>query len=325
MKKYLYLIVFFGIITNCIGQQAVQYSQYMLNPYQFNVAHAGLENSLVATLAVRKQWLNLNNSPSSQNLTLHLPFYFLKGGIGMSIENDVLGVTNNSRLTVSYNYIHPITEKIKLSVGLGGGFAQHRVDGSKLRTSDGTYEPSAFDHKDPILLASNQSAISPTFQAGVILQVDRLKLGLSGINLLENTYDLESIDRNVIFTDRRQFFANVVYDYSINPSLSLMPSILLKTDLIEQQIDYTLVVHIEDKYLLGGSYRGLNGDTQDAVAILAGIKLKENFTLSYSYDLGLSDLKSVQSGSHEMLITYDLNKNIGAGRLPNIIYNPRFL
>ena len=325
MKKILYLIAFLGFSGVCLAQQAVQFSQYMLNPYQYNVAHAGLENSLIATLGVRKQWLNLNNSPSSQNLTVHLPFYFLKGGIGLSVENDVLGVTNNARITASYNFIYPISEKVNLSLGLGGGFAQHRVDGAELRTSDGTYEPSAFDHKDPILLASNQSAINPTFQAGIVLQVDLLKIGLSGINLLENTYELESTDNNITFTDKRQFFANLSYDYPVNSFLSLMPSILLKTDLTEQQIDYSIVVRIDDKYLLGGSYRGLNGNTQDAVAILAGIKFNSNLTLSYSYDLGLSALKTVQTGSHEILLSYDLNKKIGAGKLPNIIYNPRFL
>lgn len=325
MKKFLFLPIFLILTSNCFAQQAIQFSQYMLNPYQFNVAHAGLENSLIATLDIRKQWLNLSNSPSSQNLTLHLPFYFLRGGIGLSVENDDLGVTNNSRITASYNFIYPISEKTNLSVGVGGGFAQHRVSGSDLRTSDGSYEPSAFDHKDPILLATNQSAISSTFQAGIILEMSELKIGLSGINLLENSFQLESTDGDVLFTQKRQFFGNVSYDYYVNPFLSLMPSILLKSDLVEQQIDYSLLVRIDDKYILGGSYRGLSGNSQDAIAILAGIKINDHITLSYSYDLGLSNLKTVQTGSHEVLLKYDLNKKIGGGKLPNIIYNPRFL
>ncbi len=325
MKKYLFFFVIINFSLDCFAQQAIQFSQYMLNPYQFNVAQAGLENSLIATLAIRKQWLNLNNSPSSQNLTLHLPFYFLKGGIGLSVENDDIGVTNNSRITASYNFIYPISEKTFLSLGVGGGFSQHRVDGSAFRTSDGNYEPSAFDHKDPILSTSNQSAVSPTFQAGLVLQVENLKIGLSGINLLENSFELESIDGNIQFFQRRQFFANLVYDYSVNSVLSLLPSILFKTDLIEQQIDYSVLATIDDKYILGGSYRGFESKSQDAIAILVGIKFNEHITLSYSYDLGLSNLKTVHTGSHEILVKYDLNKKIGGGKLPNIIYNPRFL
>ena len=58
--------------------------------------------------------------------------------------------------------------------------------------------------------------------------------------------------------------------------------------------------------------------------ILAGIKLNEKITLAYSYDLTLSTLREVSDGSHEILINYNLGKPVGKGKMPPVIYNPRF-
>ncbi|MFQ5447342.1 MAG: type IX secretion system membrane protein PorP/SprF, partial [Saprospiraceae bacterium] len=62
-----------------------------------------------------------------------------------------------------------------------------------------------------------------------------------------------------------------------------------------------------------------------AIAVLAGFKLSESIKLAYAYDFTLSNLSTVSSGSHEIMLNYNLGKPIGKGRPPKIIYNPRSL
>ena len=77
--------------------------------------------------------------------------------------------------------------------------------------------------------------------------------------------------------------------------------------------------------LLGGlSLRGFTKKSKDALIIFAGFKLNEKTTVVYSYDLTLSGLNQVSRGSHELLLQYNLGKELGKGRLPSVIYNPRF-
>ena len=66
-------------------------------------------------------------------------------------------------------------------------------------------------------------------------------------------------------------------------------------------------------------------DSADAVALIGGIKLNEKITFGYSYDLTLSGLSNVSNGTHEVLLNYNLGKQIGQGKPPIIIYNPRSL
>jgi len=100
---------------------------------------------------------------------------------------------------------------------------------------------------------------------------------------------------------------------------------MLKSDLQETQVEISTLVKYNDNIFGGASFRGYNNNTIDAAAFLAGIKLSEKITLAYSYDLTLSSYNSVSTGSHEILINYNLNRKIGAGIPPRIIHNPRFL
>ena len=74
----------------------------------------------------------------------------------------------------------------------------------------------------------------------------------------------------------------------------------------------------------GASFRGFGNNSKDAAMLIAGLKLNEKTTLAYAFDVPLSPLNTVNRGSHELLLRYSLNKPIGIGKLPPVIYNPRF-
>ena len=108
-------------------------------------------------------------------------------------------------------------------------------------------------------------------------------------------------------------------------AVSFHPSVFVKSDVLETQVDFSAMFSYDDNISLGASFRGYSENTADAVAIIGGLKLSEKIKLYYSYDLILSDINTVSTGSHEIMLNYNLNKNFGKGVPPPIIYNPRNL
>ena len=131
--------------------------------------------------------------------------------------------------------------------------------------------------------------------------------------------------QNVNFQLKRHCYITMAYNWDINNSFSLQPSIMVESDFIETQLEVSTIIKYNDNIFGGLAFRGYSENTIDATAFLVGMKLSEKITLAYSYDLTLSSYNSVSNGSHEVLIRYNLNKIIGAGVLPRIIHNPRFL
>ena len=305
------------------GQQPAQYSLFMMNKLNWNPAYAGLDNSLSATGVYRAQWAGLEGNPITQNVNVHMPLYILSSGIGINLENDELGAERRTTGTVSYNYQLPVGRRGLLAIGLSAGLAQRTLDGSKLRTPDGDYDidASVIIHNDGLLPISQINASAATFGAGIYYYSERFEAGLAARNLSEPIVDLDAISLVL----KRTFFFNAGGHFDLGGSLSLHPSLLARSDLAQTQTDIAAILQYNDNIFGGASFRGYNSDNIDAVAFIAGFKLSENVTLAYAYDLTLSTLNQVSNGSHEVMINYNLNKRLGTGRPPKVIYNPRTL
>jgi len=327
MKQTITCLIIWLASISLSAQQAPQYSLFSLNKYNFNPAYAGLDNSLSITGVYRKQWVNLPGSPSQQNVNAHLPIYRLNGGFGINIENEEQGPERTTSATASYNYWMPIGKQHLLTIGLSGGLLEKSLDGTRLRAPDGIYsdEPNTIEHNDGSLPLSEVRAMAPIFNAGVYFQSQEFEIGLSVTNLTESQISLMGGDAETKISLNRNYFLIFAGNLEIGSTLTLHPSLLVKSDLIEHQMEISALLKYNDNIFGGASFRGYNSNTADAVAIIAGFKLNPKMTVAYAYDLTLSALQSVSNGSHEIMVNYNLNKAIGAGIPPDIIYNPRFL
>ena len=88
--------------------------------------------------------------------------------------------------------------------------------------------------------------------------------------------------------------------------------------------DFSVLFNYLDNIFLGASFRGYTKNAQDALIGMVGIKLSQQIKVAYAYDYTLSNLNVASQGSHEIVLQYNLGKPIGKGKLPPIIYNPRF-
>ncbi|GJM33995.1 MAG: membrane protein [Saprospiraceae bacterium] len=305
-----------------MAQQPSHYSMYMLNHFSWNPAYAGLDNSLSITGVYRSQWVGLEGSPVTQNINAHLPLYVASSGIGINLENDQLGAQRLTSINLSYNFQRELGAGI-LSLGARAGIVQRSLDGSKILTPDGEYgEPGVPPlHNDDLLPTEEVNGSVTTFGVGLYYQSEKLESGLSISNITEPSADLGKLKLKMT----RNYFFTLGMHFDLNSSVSIHPSILVRSDLIQTQTDFSTIVRYNDNIFFGASFRGYNSNSIDALVLLAGLKLSENITLAYAYDLTLSGLRTVNSGSHEVMLNYNLNKIFGAGRPPKIIYNPRSL
>lgn len=306
------------------AQQFPQYSLYMLNPYAYNPAYAGLENTLVANGVYRQQWSNLEGAPVTVHFNAHLPFYVISSGVGLKLENDVIGAHRTTQAVLSYDYQLELGRTTLLSIGVSAGYMQYSLDGTKLRAPDGVYEPSGFNHMDDFLPEGKVNAGTPVFEAGIFLQTKRLRTGISTLPAFAPALSIKG-DNSFKIEPLQHYFFTASYRIDVGDHLVVTPSGVAKTDFTETQMEISTVLQWNENIFAGASFRGFGDSDRDATVILAGFRLNEKTTLAYSFDIPLSPLKSANRGSHEIMLRYSLNRPIGAGKLPPIIYNPRFL
>jgi hypothetical protein len=107
--------------------------------------------------------------------------------------------------------------------------------------------------------------------------------------------------------------------------LEIMPTTVWMSDLSQIQATTQCYLTWRERFILGGGYRGWSNHTQDAILLTAGVHVSDRFLFMYAYESGLSPLKQTHNGSFELMIQYRIPTGINQGKLPGIIYNPRFL
>ena len=291
----------------------------MLNKYAFNPAYAGLDFSLSANLLYRNQWEGLPSNPTDIHINAHMPMYVWSGAVGGMIERQSFGVLSQTSVLGSYTYITDTPFGL-VSFGGRAGLSRLSVDGSAIITPEGIYT-GGFSHNDPILSESVDQGIGLRWDVGSYFYNKKMQFGVAISNFPGSKIGLD----NTSFSQKTHVNAYFQYNFKINEEIELMQSILLKTDINQIQSDVSSLFKINGNIFGGISLRGYSSRSFDAMVLIAGMKLSDHYTLSYSYDIGLSGLRRGHEGTHEILLNYNLRKLIGTGQPPKIIYNPRYL
>lgn len=298
------------------SQQSSLHSLYMIDRYQLNPAYAGFDRSLSVNFNYRTQWTGLNRNPATFYGNAHLPIYLLDGAAGIQFQTDRTGVLNYTLLSASFNRVF-VVPGATLSAGLRLGFQQVTADGRLIITPEGVYNQNEFNHNDPVLSENLNSTFQPYWTAGFYMKAKDLQAGLAVSNWAPQTFNISEAQ----IENKRQLSLYTSYQIAFN-ELYFVPSMLVRTNLEQWQTDISGLV--KSGNVFGGlSLRGFNDKSLESLVVLGGIKLNANYTLWYSYDVGLNDLRLASQGSHELHINYNLNKLIGIGLPPEIIHNPR--
>jgi type IX secretion system PorP/SprF family membrane protein len=270
----------------------------MFNKFTLNPAVAGSEKYLEASSWHRSQWTGFEGAPISQYLAVQSSFFKKKSGLGGYIFNDIAGPIKNTGINASYAYHLPLSREITFSMGLGFNFSRYVVDGNMMEIY----------HADDPLLDLNKSSVSmmPEASAGGYLYHKDFYFGFSGLNIINN--------KTPVFTELgtkssmpRSTHFNIIgaYRFELDKNVYAIPSFYINKVVNNPfQLDVNIRIDYKNFIETGFTYR-----SQDALALLFGVRFLKDFLLSYSYDLQYSKLQKNTNGSHEIMIRYQFFYN----------------
>ena len=314
----IYLIVAVLYVNNSTAQSSPQNSLYLIDLYSINPAYAGLDRSLSVNFNYRDQWPGIQANPRQLYVNAHIPVYLINGGVGVELSSDQLGPLRFNTFSLSYNRINQTHFGI-VSFGGSLGLRSSQLDGTGLITPEGVYSAGIVDHQDPFLSNTVDSRTNLHSSLGIFVGTKKFEVGLSVTNLLLKRDRINDIATSN--HDALKLYGQIPFTFQ---GISFYTSFLVKTNFEVLQTDLSCIT--KSGNIFGGlSLRGYGKNSLDALVLVGGIKINENYTIGYSYDIGLSSLNSVSQGAHEIHINYNLNKLVGIGLPPEIIYNPRNL
>jgi type IX secretion system PorP/SprF family membrane protein len=127
MKKlYLVALVVFTSIVDLHAQQDPHYTQYMYNMSVMNPAYAGSKDNLSMGLLYRKQWVEIEDAPTTGTFFGHAPVG-KNVGMGLSFISDKIGPVEENNVYGDFSYTLNLGGDHKLAFGLKMGLTFHNV------------------------------------------------------------------------------------------------------------------------------------------------------------------------------------------------------
>ncbi len=296
MRYIIFLVLISFSVHYVYSQQDEQSSLYMFNSLQYNPAYAGTRGALNATAGFRSQWVGFSGAPISQFLSLHAPMAGKSLGAGLHITNDKAGSLGRTSAYGDLSFSIKLNRKgYRLNFGASAGIDAVNFNFKDLVGQEDIYK-------------INQG--STTFNAGlgVYYYTKRFYAGASVPRVMNTTWNLAS------FTKKHIFLA-AGYVFPISSVVDLKVSTLIK---MVQNAPITADANVNlffyRTFWIGGMYRY----NESAGANIA-YQFREQWMFGYAYDFVYNGLrKSNMGGTHEVMLTYDMN-----GRR-NVYASPRY-
>ena len=278
---------------NLAGQQLPQFSQYMFNDFVLNPAIAGVHDHYQIRTSHRFQWVGMTDPPLTNSISFYGPHARMNMGYGGTIYTDVTGPTSRTGVSGSYAYNIAVLGDMRLSMGLNFSILQYRVDGTQL---------TAKDPSDIFIQGVVSTTYVPDAGVGAYLYGDNFYAGVSAAQLLNNKLEIfeEKTGLNRLKT---HVYITGGYRYELNRDWALEPSAIVKISAPSQyRFEANTKVEWMEMVWLGTGYR-----FHEAITVMAGYNYDDKFYFGYAYDIGITDLRQYNSGSHEIMIGYRFN------------------
>lgn len=295
-------IAFIFIITSVIvsAQQDPMYTQYMFNLSTVNSAAIGRGDNMSFMMVDRFQWVGFEGAPKTYSLTADIPIKFFNSGVGFTYVNDHIGPEVSHNIYIDYSYHIQLTRGLRLGMGLKAGFKVFSADFSELG-QEGVYDEQ---------FSSNVSGdIMPNFGLGLFLYSDKYYFGVSSPKLVNHKYeDADDISGG----EERHYFLIGGYAWEINPDIVFKPSVYTKY-VKGSPMSYDITANFLFKNML---WAGIAYRSGDAIALLTQIQLSNRLRFGYAYDFTVSKMSTASSGSHEIMLSYELKPQKSKVRSP---------
>lgn len=270
------------------------YTQYMFNKLLINPGYAGSRAATSITALYRDQWTGFEGAPRTATVSVHGHLKNPKVGLGLTVINDRLGLSNNTGVYAVYSYRLPLGDG-RLNFGVQGGF-----DHIQMALSTATH----IDPGDPTL-GADITQFTPNIGAGVYYQSDRFYAGASAQRLIENSLSGDVIlsEDEVYARQNRHFYAMAGGMIRISENVEFRPAALAKyVANAPFQMDFNASFLFMDRFWAGLSYR-----TDASIDAMVEFQINRQLRIGYAYDWQMAAIGPYTNGSHEVMIGFDLD------------------
>ena len=294
MKK-LYFLTAFALLTflDMSAQQDPHYTQYMYNMSVINPAYAGSKENLAGGLLYRKQWVQIEDAPTTGTFFLHSPVG-KNVGLGLSVITDKIGPVEENNVYADFSYTLNLGGEHKLAFGLKGGASFHKVG---LFSEIYSNVP---DANDPAFRENTNNTFL-NLGTGLFYYTNKYYVALSVPNMLKSKH-LDFNGRQ-FGTETLHYFLTGGYVFDLTPNVKFKPFAMIKSAFnAPTSLDVSTNFMFNDKFEVGATYR-----LEDSFGAMVNYAITPNLKIGYAYDHIVSDLKVTTPSSHEVILLFDLN------------------
>ncbi len=298
-KRISCILLILLAFLNGRAQSDQHYTMFMYNKLLYNPGYTGSRDVTSINAVYRNQWTGIPGAPKTMNISADAPIGtymkpFRKTATGLSVNNEKMGVENNTNFRAYYAYRIQFSNSV-LSLGLSAGAAFYSATYSNL---------SLYQQNDPNYNNNVVNAFLPNFGAGAYWSGTKFYCGLSVPSMLQNYYDKEQ--SQLTSKQIRAYYLSGGYVFDLNDAISLQPQVLARYAINSKyslpfNADINLSAIAYDRLLVGATYR-----TDKSIELLAHVQATKRINIGYAYDYMVSGLNGYSGGTHEIVIGYDV-------------------
>jgi type IX secretion system PorP/SprF family membrane protein len=291
------LLSLFGLLE-ATAQQDPHYTQYMYNMNVINPAYAGSKENLAFGLLYRKQWVDVEDSPTTMTFSGHSPVG-KNVGLGLSVVNDKIGPVEETNFYGDFSYTLNLGGDHRLALGIKAGLTLHDVG---LYSDIG--QNNVPDADDPAF-SENSNNTYFNIGAGFFYYTNNYYVALSVPNMLKSKHlDINDDGQQREFgSETQHYFLTAGYVFQLSENTKFKPSALLKSSFeVSPSIDVSANFLFYERFEIGATYR-----LDDSFGAMVNYAITPNLRIGYAYDHIISDLKVTTPSSHEVILLFDLN------------------
>lgn len=289
-KQYLFAVILasFLFIEQVNSQPLPAENFYIINPFAINPAATGLFENFSGYLDYRDQWSGLRGAPESIRFGMH---GLVSNSMGLGIKGGQTntGIFKETSVDLSYSYrILLERDRESLSFGLMLGFFQYKVN---------------FDN----VILANES--DPAIYSSNMVNEAQVRTGF-GVHYNLMDLNIHLATPSLYTTVRGKFLQNVyglaTYDFYVDENIwRIRPALFYRYDAVKKsQAEISVMAEWENKVWAMAGYR-----TNKNIVTGIGINIK-TIGIGYSYEINRSELSTVASFSHEIVLTFNTQMSL---------------
>ena len=303
MKKII-SILSCGILcfSSVIGQQTPELEHYLVNPYFYNPAGAGVEGTNIY-LDYHKQWAGFSGAPETQVFTFDKAFNKNKYGFGFKVVNDEINILGSTGGYLSYSYQIKIGKVQSLRFGVEAGLLQNRILFDKVV---------ATDNDEALIFNNRQSASNFDGAAGLIYKIQNFTLGFAAQNLIPSSFNYESSETSneMVYRNIQHYNLNAMYDFNLGSSKwILQPSFFVRgAKGMPFVFDGNLTAMYDKMHWLTLRYKHNIGYSVGIGGVIAN-----QVKIGYAYGISSNEISNYNTGTHEIVLGISIFGGKGSG------------